>query len=158
MEIRTSLLDRLMAGESANEILEFRRRNSKGLSSLITNVCRDLEALLNSKRSWLTWPAEYDELDRSLLNYGLPDFSGATFASPSDQSQLCRRIETLIGYFEPRLTSVRVSLPRIAEGPVRVLQFTIRARLVWEGQGESVLFASRLDPKLGEYRVVKEPG
>ncbi|MCY2968992.1 MAG: type VI secretion system baseplate subunit TssE [Planctomycetota bacterium] len=152
MEQIPSLFDRLTVGESEEAQLRF-RQDANRPGEITKSVCRDLANLLNSKRSWLTWPAHCEQLQRSLLNYGLPDFTGAIFAGPTSQADLCRQVEELIEIFEPRLTRVRVFLPKVAEGPIRAVEFKIRATLVFEGRHETVEFQSKMEPGTQVYRV-----
>ncbi|XQF94212.1 hypothetical protein ACOBV9_18410 (plasmid) [Pseudoalteromonas espejiana] len=42
---------------------------------------RDIEALLNARIQWHTWPTQYKELATSCLSYGLPDFSSMSASS-----------------------------------------------------------------------------
>ena len=75
-------------------------------------VRRDLEALLNSRRRVVPYPASMQELDRSLVNYGIPDFTGASLSSLDSRAQFVRVIEAAIRRFEPRFKSVKVARAR----------------------------------------------
>ena len=70
-----SILDRLLDDEPevSREPLPNRFQN---LSQLKKAVARDLEALLNTRQEILEeLPPEFTEVSRSLITYGLPDFS-----------------------------------------------------------------------------------
>lgn len=118
---------------------------SQVLRELKESVRRDLENLLNSKRQYFLWPKEYEELERSLANYGVADFTGATFAGTSDRANLARNIERTILQFEPRLVSVRVRLEE-TDKLKRQLRFTVDAMLQAYPSPEPVTFDSVLEP------------
>ena len=52
------------------------------LARLREGLRRDLEAMLNTRKRFLTWSSHLDELDRSLVNYGLNDLTNESVASP----------------------------------------------------------------------------
>lgn len=97
-------------------------------SELIESVRRDLEKLLNTRWRCLSWPPHLDELEQSLVNYGLPDFSGLSFNTPESQGDLRKVIERTLAHFEPRFGKVSVSLDKTAKKD-RVLRFRIDAVL-----------------------------
>ena len=49
---------------------------------------RDLEALLNARRRWRSWPAGYRELEISPVGYGISDFAAGAFNDPEQREQL----------------------------------------------------------------------
>lgn len=119
-----SLIDRLIDDEpdkprepliSAIESVENLRRN----------VRRDLEALLNTRRRWRSWPDSHSELALSPLSYGIPDFSSGAFNDPHRRERLRYELEQTIRYFEPRLTRLRVTLLE----PKDELEATLRLRI-----------------------------
>ena len=55
---------------------------------------RDLEWLLNTRRIAIDLADEYPELDRSVYNFGLPDFTAMSFSSPKDRARLLRALES----------------------------------------------------------------
>src|SRR5215210_7084764 len=79
------------------------------------------------------------ELDSSLLNYGLPDFSSASIVNLLDQNRIRRALETAVANFEPRLRDVKVKLLPTPETE-RALHFRIDARLRVEPAPEPVTF------------------
>jgi type VI secretion system protein ImpF len=97
-------------------------------------------------------PAEFTEVRRSLLIYGLPDFTACTLLSSSDRNRIRRALEQAIATFEPRLERVRVILesPRQHE---RTLRFRIEALLRLEPAPEHVTFDATLQLSTQEYTV-----
>src|SRR4051812_35074923 len=102
-----SLLDRLLDDEP-DVSREVPKSRSQMVADLKRALRRDLENLLNTCCRASGWPAELRELENSLVNYGLPDYSGTHLGSPEDSERLIAIIEEAIHRFEPRLTSVRV--------------------------------------------------
>jgi type VI secretion system protein ImpF len=140
-----SLLDRLL-GDDTGVGLRVRR-------GLDESVRRDLENLLNTRWRCLSWPPGLDELEKSLVNYGIPDFSGASFGDPVSQRDLRKILEQCIQRFEPRLRDVRVSLPERGNRQDRTLRFTIQAELRSGTLTRSVAYETALDPTTSSFHV-----
>ncbi len=143
-----SVLDRLV-GDSGGEAVDRRYE----LRDLKRAVARDLEALLNTRREMLNdLPTEYVESTRSLLTYGLPDFSALNLSNQTDRTQVRRMLEEAIAESEPRLERVRVSIeePRPFD---RGLRFRIEAVLRVKPAPEPVTFDAVLQLATQECRV-----
>jgi len=149
-----SVFDRLLGDEPARTG-EPRRTAQPWYSkdALRNGVRRDLEVLLNTRRRCLTWPEHLDDLDRSLIGYGAPDFSGANLASQPQKEQFRAEIEQTIRTFEPRFKTVRVSLGD-SEGVARTLRFRIEALMYADPMPVQLLFDSLLDPGSRHFSVV----
>lgn len=150
-ELVSSLLDRLLDDEPTNQHETPRSRNQL-LRDVKRSVQRDLESLLNTRWRCTNWPPNLDELDRSLINYGLPDFSAAHLGSPHDREQLRQIVEHTIRKFEPRFKSVRVSIAH-SDMVSRTLDLRIDALLYAEPAPEPVVFDSQLDPASHDFKV-----
>jgi type VI secretion system protein ImpF len=107
------------------------------------SVKRDLEWLLNCKRSPEPVPIGLPHLERSLLTFGMPDLSASSLLNAHDQDSLRRAIETAIRRFEPRLTGVSVSRVQGLERD-RSIRFRIDAMLRIDPAPEPVTFDSVL--------------
>ena len=147
-----SILDRLLDDEpdAQHEPLAHRFQNVRDLKAA---VIRDLEALLNTRQETLhELSAEFAEVRRSLLTYGLPDFTTCTLLSQTDRNRMRRALEQVIATFEPRLERVRVILesPRPHE---QVLRFRIEALLRVEPAPEPITFDVKLQLSTQEYEV-----
>jgi type VI secretion system protein ImpF len=123
------------------------------LRDLKQAVRRDLENLLNTRRRCLPWPPELKELEQSLVNYGIPDFTGANLGSAHDRELFRRTLEAVLATFEPRFKSVKVHLLEGAEPLDRTLRFRIDALLHAEPAPEPVVFDSTLEPSTGTFQV-----
>jgi len=151
-EIRVipSVLDRLIDTEpevpSEPEV-----SRAKSLGQLKQSVRRDLQSLFNTRHGRPSLLAR-GELDSSLLNYGLPDFSSASIVNLLDQNRIRRALETAVANFEPRLRDVKVKLLPTPETE-RALHFRIDARLRVEPAPEPVTFDTVLHIHSGEYEI-----
>jgi type VI secretion system protein ImpF len=113
---------------------------------------RDLEWLLNTRRTIEESPASLKELERSLYNYGLPDVSSLYLRSSNDQNTLLKAIRVAINYFEPRLLNIKVALEPAA-ADARVIRFSIEGLLRMDPAPEHVFFDTMLEPMSGQYQV-----
>lgn len=131
-----SVLDRLIGGGSAGGIGEQVREYKAA-------VCRDLTALLNTRRAEADFDPSYEESVNSLLSFGIADFTSFNLNSGIEQERVRRSIERAIRQFEPRLTMVEVSI-----GPIDqlkpVLRFQITGLLRTETVTEPVAFDASL--------------
>ncbi|NDC54566.1 MAG: type VI secretion system baseplate subunit TssE [Planctomycetia bacterium] len=154
-EVLPSLLDRLL-DDRPDETQEPRWREATAVRVIKTSLCRDLQNLLNTRRSLDDLPEHFECLRTSLLNYGLPDLQSREIREDHDLEVLSRRIADLIEAFEPRLRQVRVTakLDGGERRPVdRRLRFLIEAVLVVEPLRESIAMVSDLDVTGGEFTV-----
>lgn len=146
-----SLLDRLIQG-SASPL------RGHTLTQLREGVRRDLEDLLNTRRRCFSWPSDLRELDVSLVNYGIPDFTGVHFGSPDSQEEFRRVLQRAIERFEPRLARVAVTLVKDPQGMDRTLRFRIEAVLRTRPVPEQVVFDSTLEPLSAAFEVKEGAG
>jgi len=152
LHIVPSILDRLLddAPEVSRGPLPNRLQN---LSQFKQAVARDLEALLNTRQEMLEeLPSEFTEVRRSLITYGLPDFSALSLLSTPDRNRIRRSLEQAIGTFESRFERVRVTLEPPREKD-RTLRFRIEALLRIEPAVEPVTFDAVLRLNTQEYVV-----
>jgi type VI secretion system protein ImpF len=149
---RLSVIDRLIdfeprvAADPSISLNESVRRYKE-------SVLRDLEWLLNTRRTILTVPEECAEVARSTFVYGLPDISSMSGDSEPTRRQLLRDVEECIRIFEPRLSGVRVSPVEEQEGAQRRVRFIIEGLLKMEPNPERVLFDTMLDLSSGRIQV-----
>ncbi len=141
-ELVLSVLDRLIDREPRSSV-EAEPGRSRRLAQLKESMKRDLEWLLNSKQTVVELPPELHHLNRSLLTYGLPDFTSSSMNNGHDQDRLRRALEVVIGRFEPRLTAVVVTLVEGREFD-RSVHFRIDGMLRVEPEPEPVSFDSVL--------------
>jgi type VI secretion system protein ImpF len=148
---RASLLDRLIDSEPGHShesvqytLIDFRQ--------IRVCVIRDLENLLNSRRNITRLPPKYREARRSLLKYGLKDFTTTSPNDPQALKTIGQEIEKSIAVFEPRLKNVRVEL-EIGEQKEGILSFRISGLLVVDPIREPVEFDTYYDISKKAYVV-----
>jgi type VI secretion system protein ImpF len=101
---------------------------------------RDLEWLLNARRTPIEIPRACEELRKSVFNYGLPDISSMSIHSQSDEAYLLDLLEKTIALYEPRLADVKVVAREAFNKFDRMLHFHIEAMLLVDPAPESISF------------------
>lgn len=152
INIVPSLLDRLLDDdpENSREPLISRLQNLRALENA---VARDLEALLNTKQETLEeLPAELTEVSRSLIAYGLPDFTSLSLLNADHRDLIRRAVERAIAIYEPRLQRVKVTMETARESE-RGLRFRIDALLRVDPAPEPVTFDAVLQLNTQQYLV-----
>lgn len=135
-KLQMSLLDRLAEGDDSRPTLARIRQA----------VRRDLECLLNARRSWLPLERGGKELQTSVLGYGLPDFTVMDLGTEDGRQWLCDEVRDTINRFEPRLTRIQVTM-RDNDAPLdRQLRLRIDAVLLVDPVPEPVSFDSDVEP------------
>lgn len=147
-----SILDRLLddAPGVSQEPVSGRFQSARELERA---VARDLEALLNTRQEALEeLPGEFKEVNRSLIVYGLPDFTSLSLMNPDDRKRILRAVEQAIAEFEPRLQRVRVTLEAPRQND-RGLRFRIDALLRVDPAPEPITFDAVLRLNTQQYVV-----
>ncbi len=148
-----SLLDRLLDDEP-DAMQELSRSRSQRLADLKVSVRRDLEYLLNTRVCLREIPEDCEEVKTSVLNFGIPDFSGVAMGSRKQQEILRARVEDVIKRFETRFKQVHVELILDADSKhQRTIRFRIDGILHAEPAPEPVAFDSFITPAVGQFQV-----
>lgn len=161
--LQPSLLDRLidLAPEQSREALDARVLTRQQLRAA---VLRDLSWLFNAtraepevnstRRDELELWAEVGEARRSVLNYGMPAFSGLTLAS-MDTHTIERSVAEAIKVFEPRIDpislSVQVKIDYVSHH--NTMQLVIRGQMWSQPVPLELLLAADVDVETGNTRV-----
>ncbi|HEY1239896.1 MAG TPA: type VI secretion system baseplate subunit TssE [Bryobacteraceae bacterium] len=137
-EIVFSLVDRLtdLDPEAEKEIPVSSWEQEREFKRLL---CRDLSALLNTRRAERDFDPAFEECTNSLLSFGINDFTSYNLKNAIEQEHVRRSIERAIRQFEPRLVRVEVTVDAPDETRP-VLQFQIAAFLRVETEGEPIVF------------------
>jgi type VI secretion system protein ImpF len=146
--VRQSILDRLV-DRGAREPADW----DASVEELKANLLRDLEWLLNARETGSPATAPRVELERSIYNYGLPDFASMSADAATTPARLLRSIEREIELFEPRLKDVRISRAGGGEKKSRDLKFVIEATLQLDPDPERVRFDTVLEMHSGRFTV-----
>jgi len=143
-KLRPSVLDRLIDNDPHNQ-----HENDPGqhqlLKQLRDSVRRDLENLLNTRYYLFSPPEQYAELEKSLLNYGLPDLATVNILDARKRDEFTEKLEKTLIEFEPRFKSVKVSYLENADKIDRTLHFRIDAEIFAEPLPEVVIFDSVME-------------
>jgi type VI secretion system protein ImpF len=105
-------------------------------------VGRDLTALLNTRRVG-DFDGSFEESTKSLLTFGVIDFTAFNLTSKLDQERVRYSVERAIRQFEPRLTRLIVTLEH-ADSSNLILHLRIEAFLRTEFKREAVSFGMTL--------------
>lgn len=136
-----ALLDRLidLDPESGSEV----PRNAwEQMRDFQSALCRDLTALLNTRRAAQDFDRNYVEAANSLLSFGIIDFTSYNLKRDIEQEQVRKSIEKAIRQFEPRLERVAVSIQE-ADPHSPTLRFQVSAVLRTDTQ-DPVVFEATL--------------
>ncbi len=144
-ELRASILDRLIAGESGAGSRS--AYDYIGVRELRDSIARDLEWLLNSKFTDFLDLGDFPEAKESILTYGVPDFSTYSWRNAADATAIARILEDAIRRFEPRLLarSIKVDVLPNADIDDFTIRFRINATLDVDPIREPVSFDTAID-------------
>ena len=127
------------------------------LKDLKHAVCRDVENLLNSRCRCLVIPTALTELNLSLVDYGIPDFTGAAMGQQEVTNKMHEIVREALEKYEPRFASVEVLPDDEGDSVERTLNLKIVAELHAFPDPEPVVFRSRLEPATSEFKVNYTP-
>jgi type VI secretion system protein ImpF len=117
-------------------------------------VFRDITWLLNSMSLDSTEDlSRYPEVERSVINYGMPTLAGRQMSSIDPQST-AERIARAITTFEPRLSKVRVTPERRAYGEENfAVAFQVEAELWGQPVSQHLVLRTSIDLNSGQIHV-----
>lgn len=144
-KLKPSILDRLLDDEPANRT-ETDPGQHQRIKQLRQSVKRDLENLLNTRFRVVEPAEEHDELEKSLLNYGLPDLATLNISDSEKRKEFTSRLERTIRLYEPRFKSVSVLYLENKDNTDRSLRFRIDAMMYADPSPELIVFDSVLEP------------
>ncbi len=156
--LQPSLLDRLTDDDPEQQV-EARERRVLSLRSLREGVLRDLAWLLNTTNLLsVTDTPRLPHLANSVLNYGMPDMSGASLAN-MNMADLERAIRQAIWDFEPRLIRSSVSVKGMAsQESVTKVMFEIEADMWAQPYPERLFLKTELDLDLASISFADTSG
>ena len=146
--VRQSVLDRLMEDDA--EAGRAGTPWSRSVARLKASLRRDVEWLLNTRRTIEPLPEGAAELARSVHQFGLTDLSSLSADSGTSRRRLLREVEEAVALFEPRLSRVRVS-PVESEG--HEVRFVVEGVLQVEPEPEREACDTVLETASGPFRV-----
>lgn len=150
--VQPSILDRL-TDEDPRGLADQRVSYAESMQNFKASVRRDLEWLLNSRRTPTPAPASFEELRTSLFHFGIVDVTSLGESSAS-RERLLKEVEESLAIFEPRLANVRISLvEEDGEARRRELHFVVEGTLRLDPTPEQVAFDTVLHFSTGEIDV-----
>ncbi|HEY0429893.1 MAG TPA: type VI secretion system baseplate subunit TssE [Pyrinomonadaceae bacterium] len=151
IRVTASVLDRLLDFEPKMSTEALKSR-SKSLDELKQSIKRDLEWLLNARSYAGEIDENLEEVKKSVMVFGLPDFTGLSAKSDAELKRLTRTLERTIKTFEPRFLNLKVSLEPVSATD-RQLNFRIEAQLNVEPSPEPIAFDTILQLGSGDFSV-----
>ncbi|MFP5230381.1 MAG: type VI secretion system baseplate subunit TssE [Acidobacteriota bacterium] len=144
--VTQSVLDRLMTVE------DWPQNRAQSIRYFKDALRRDLEWLLNTRRSPIPEVESYPGIKGTIIDYGLPDISSLGLSSAADHRLLRLAMEACVRAYEPRLMNARVTLED-ADKVDRRLRFHIEATMKMDPAPEEITFDTVLEIASGEYKV-----
>ena len=158
-KLQPSMLDRL-TDDMPDTQKESRDRRVLSLKKLREGVLRDISWLLNTVNlSSIVDLDAYPEVEKSVLNYGMPDLSGHTVKS-LEVSELEQLIKNTIVNYEPRMIKSSLKVKVISdEGSMNSssLIFDIEGELWAQPMPVHLYMQTELDLESGSV-VARNPG
>jgi type VI secretion system protein ImpF len=114
---------------------------------------RDLEWLMNSRRTSDPEPNRLPELARSVYHYGLPDLTSLSRDSGKSLARLGVFVEQALAQFEPRLTNVKVTVVPQGDSPLADVRLQVEAVLRLEPSPERITFDTVMHKGNGDLEV-----
>jgi type VI secretion system protein ImpF len=156
--LQPALLDRLTDNDPASGV-EAREARVLTRSQLRAAVLRDLASLMNAIRLGATQDlSAYPEVERSVLNYGMPSFAGE-IASTLDVNDLESAIRLAILCFEPRILADSLQVEAIATengvGWHNVVSVRISARVWAQPVPLELLLRTEVDLETGQVALAE---
>lgn len=149
--VEPSLLDKLFDDDIKHVKKDIFKRLS--IEEFKESVARDIESLLNNRCVHDERILEnYPECQRSLITYGIHDFSNLSLASSFDRDYMCRSLEQALARHERRLKEVRVDLQQDLQS-AGALRFSINALLLIHPSHEPISFDAVLQPTTLQYSI-----
>ena len=155
-----SLLDRLTDDEPLNKS-EAKEKRGLSQAKLRQSVLRDLNWLFNSSNLDAVQSLDnYPEVAKSVLNFGMPDFTGHTI-SGVDVPEIERLLRQVISDFEPRILrrTIKVRL-NVDEQQMshNAMTFDIEGELWAHPVPLHVYLKTELDLEAGDVKVYDYSG
>ena len=143
-KLRPSILDRLLDDEPHNQTEQDPGQHQL-IKQLRNSVRRDLESLLNTRYNVVKPPDDLYEVEKSLLNYGLPDLATINITDAKKRDEFTATLQKTLEEYEPRFKSVKVSYIDNKDETDRTLRFRIDAVIYADPLPQVVVFDSILE-------------
>lgn len=150
--VRPSLLDRL-TDMAPREPADRPITREESANVYRRSVQRDVEALLNTRRTIVPVPPGCNEVLHSVHEFGLYDTTGLAVGTPDGRRRLTDDIRETLTRFEPRLMNVKVVLVESTQLKAQQVRFSIGATLRMDPSPEQIVFDTVLEVSRGTYDI-----
>lgn len=154
--LRQPLLSAL-TDDDPESLLELKPSPKQQAKALRESVRLDLQNLLNTRQRCLSWPKEFSELDRSVLDYGIPDLTGANLSTASRRNAFLQQLAGVIQRHDARFHTVKIEPLDNADPHDRTLRFRIEATLRVETETETAIFDFQMEPVSRQMETLGRP-
>ena len=158
-KIQPCLLDRL-TDNNPDAKQDSREERMISLQRYRNGVLRDLEWLLNScSYSIIEDLEEFQQVENSVLNFGVPDLCGLTL-SGVEIPELERVVQQAIQFFEPRILSRNLLVKAVSDSQGdfgNAIDFEIRGELWAEPMPDQFLVKTEIDLETGHWELEDRP-
>lgn len=144
--LKPSILDRLIDPESRGTAA----RLGYSVEQMVDKVRRDLEDLLNTRRTLGVLPVGLERVMNSVMAYGLPDLVSLNALTPGQRDEIGHILESTVARFEPRLRQIRATL--VESDNLQHIKFRLEARLAVD-PAPDVAFDTILELTTGQHQV-----
>ena len=155
--LQPSLLERL-TDHYPDQLRESREQKVISTRQLREHVVRDLGHLLNTVHLASARDlANYPEIERSVLNFGIPDLAGVAIAG-ADIEQMQRSIRRAIESFEPRIDRKTLRVIAQADGASadrHALTFAIEGEMWADPVPVNLYLKTEMDLESGTFSVTE---
>jgi len=138
-----SILDRLLDDHPDQE-KDVPISGAQTLNLFRESIRRDIEALLNATKPWLSASPHQSQLAVSPLNFGLADVTASVLSSDAERERIRNDIKTAITLFEPRLDSVQVTLLPDEAPLSSAIPLSIEAVILWTQEPELIRYKTAI--------------
>lgn len=136
-----SILDRLIDSDQSY------------ISTYRSGLRRDLEDLLNTTLRARGALPYLEELEGSLVNFGIIDLFTVNLTTAADRERVLLNISKTIEKYEPRLMNIQISQIDEKETRSHLLRIKIIADTIIDESGEEIIFNSTVDVATGLIRT-----
>lgn len=150
--IASSVLDRLLDSEPDRPTDQFMSISAQ-TRQLRECIRRDLEALLNTRRSPVSPPQQMSELSDSALSYGVDGFVSANLVTDEAKIALAYALERRIARTETRLANVHVTILKNRTTGERTLKMRIEASFRLQEGMPPIHFETTIDPSSQRFSI-----
>lgn len=155
-----SVYDRLLGPEYDNVTIatDDSEPNQAFTQRIIMSIARDLQNLLNTRKIEMDVNEQYNELEPSIVDYGVIDLTTVNARSEREREKYRESVQRAIENYEPRLKNVEVNVIDNPAESSLIFHFNISAVLMVEPTPLTLQFDSVLptDTRMFQVRGIEQ--